>query len=88
MHDLEYLFDKETISNISFLVSEKMPILNQIPDFKEMDEKFATALEKLENSIPEDLSQDLKTVMKLNSKVLDYYFALAYYIGMKHGKIM
>ena len=85
MHDLENLFDKETVENISKLVIDKMPVLNQIADFKQKDKTYADSLENFEDSLSEDLSNEFDNVMKLHYQVLDYYFTLAYFLGVKHG---
>ena len=85
MHDFENLFDKETVSTISNLVENKMHILNQIPDFKEKDENFSNTMENFENSLSEELSDKFDNVIKLHYQVMDYYFTLAYFLGVKHG---
>ncbi len=86
MSDLNNLFDKETITNISKLVEEKMPELNQVSEFKKCDQNFALALESFENYLSEDLSKKFDDLVNLHYKVLDYYFTLAYFLGIKHGK--
>ena len=83
MSNFNDLFDNETISNISYLVENKMSLLNSLPDFKEKDKIFAVALERLESSLTDDLRKQFNEVMRLNLQVESYYFALAYYLGTK-----
>lgn len=85
MSDLSNLFDKETVQNISKLVSDKMHILNQVSEFKQIDKDYALALENFENSLSEELSTNYDNVISLHYEVLDYYFTLAYFLGVKHG---
>lgn len=86
MQDLEKLLDKETVENISKLVLDKMPILNQIKEFKNADQKFAEKLEELENTLSEELNNDLDEVMRLHYNVIDYYLTFAYFLGLKQGE--
>ena len=86
MHNLNQLFDKETVKHISSLIEDKMPMLNQVSEFKEKDEKLANAMENFENSLPEDLSKKFNNMLKLNYQVDEYYFTLAYFLGRQHGE--
>ena len=42
MSNFENLFDEDTIETISGLVESKMPLLNQIPTFKEKDKEITS----------------------------------------------
>ena len=86
MHNLEKLFNKENLSTISDLIEDKMSCLNQIPEFKEKDKKFATAMENFENSLSEDLRKNFDNVIKLSYQLDEYYFTLAYFLGKKSGE--
>lgn len=86
MYDLENLFNEETVEHISNLVEEKMPILKDISAFNKKDENLALKLEQLENSLSEDSKEKLNHLMKLIYQVDEYYFTLAYFLGIKCGK--
>ena len=85
MNDLTNLFDKETVSNISELVQSKMKVLNKTLEFKEKDKHFSEILENFENSLSEDLKEQFDDVIKTHYQILDYYFTLAYFLGVKQG---
>ena len=85
MSNLKDLFDSDTVESISNLVESKMPLLNQIPAFKEKDQNLADKSEKFENSLSEDLKMSFDDVMKLHYQIDSYYFTLAYLIGKQHG---
>ena len=86
MSDFQDFFDRETVSKISELIEDKMPLLNKLPEFKEKDKNFAMAMENFENSLSEDSLKKFNDVMKLNYQIDEYYFTLAYFLGIKHGK--
>lgn len=86
MSDIGNFFDKDTIENISNLVENKMPLLNQISAFKEKDKALADITEEFENSLSEDLKNKFDNVMKLHYQIDSYYFALAYFLGLQHGR--
>ena len=83
MSVLEDFFSKDSVSAISSLVENKMPILNKIPDFKEKDKAFALATEDFENSLSTDLRMKFDALTKLNYQLDEYYLTLAYFIGNK-----
>ena len=79
MEKFEELFDKEMVENISNLVEDKMKILKE-------DKKLSACMEELDNLLPEDLQEKFDEVMRLNYQVEDYYFTLAYLLGIKYGE--
>ena len=88
MEKFEELFDQELIENISNLVEEKMKILKDVDDFREKDRKLSNCMEEFESKLPEELQGKFDDVMRLNYQVEDYYFTLAYLLGMKYGEKM
>ena len=86
MEKFEELFDKEMVENISNLVEDKMKILKEVKDFREKDKKLSACMEELDNLLPEDLQEKFDEVMRLNYQVEDYYFTLAYLLGIKYGE--
>ena len=87
MNDLINLFDKETVENISNMIESKMFILNNVKDFHKKDQLFAVAIEKLENTLSDELSNQLDDIMRLNYQIESYYLTLAYFLGIQHGKL-
>ena len=85
MNDIENLFDEDTVETISNLVENKMPLLNQVPAFKEKDQKLSTLVEELEDVLSEELNNKLDNAIRLQYQLDSYYFTLAYYIGKQHG---
>lgn len=88
MERFEELFDEEMVENISNLVEEKMKILKDVEDFREKDKKLSSYLEELDNLLPEELQEKFDDIMRLNYQVEEYYFTLAYLLGMKYGEKM
>lgn len=86
MGDLSNLFDEDTVESIGNLVEEKMPLLNQVPAFKEKDQSLAIAMEELENTLSTELKNKLDDVMRLQYQIDSYYFTLAYFLGKQHGE--
>ena len=86
MNDLGNLFDGDTVEPISNLIESKMPILNKISIFKEIDKTLADSIEKFENSLSDDFKNKLEDILKLNYQIDSYYYTLAYYLGLQHGK--
>lgn len=86
MQNLEKLFDKETVLAISSMIEDRMPLLNQIQDFKEKDKQYAIAMESFQNSLSEDKSKQFDGVMRLGYKVDEYYLTLAYFLGKQSGE--
>lgn len=85
MNNIGNLFDKETVENISKLVQDKMQILNNVTEFKEKDQSFASALENLEDRLSDELNDQFDDIMRLNYQIESYYFTLAYFLGLQHG---
>ena len=86
MSDIKDLFDEDTVENICNLIESKMPLLNKISDFKEKDKTLADCIENFENSLSDNLKYKLDEIIKLHYQVDSYYFTLAYFIGLQHGK--
>ena len=86
MHDFEELFDKDSMDHIIDIIEDKMSVLKKIPDFNEKEKMLYDNMEIIENSLPEDLEAIYGNIMKLTYQLEDYYFTLAYLIGLKHGK--
>lgn len=85
MENLENVFDKDTVENISNLVETKIDMLKSIPDFKEKDSLFSTIMEELDENLPDDLKDKFDEMVRLNYQIEDYYFTLAFLLGSKYG---
>lgn len=86
MDKFEELFDEEMVENISNLVEDKMRILREVRKFNEIDQKLSNTMEELDSKLSEDLREKFDDVMRLNYQAEDYYFTLAYLLGMKYGE--
>ena len=85
MEKFEELFDKEIVENISNFVEEKMKLLKDVEDFKEKDKKLTISMEELDKFLTDELQEKFDEVMRLNYQVEEYYFTLAFLLGMKYG---
>ena len=86
MQDLEKLFNDESISTISNIVEEKMHLLKNISNFNDKEKSLAMNLEIFEKDLSTELKEKFDTVMKLTYQIEEYYFTLAYFMGMQSGK--
>ncbi len=82
---MEELLNRSAVSRISELVEKDMHLLNKISAFKEMDEKYFNTIEDFENNLSETARQKFNAIIKLEYKINDYYFALAFILGAKAG---
>lgn len=85
MERFEGTFDNETVEHISNLVESKMHILREIEEFKKIDKKLSIFMEELENALPENLKDKFDEIIKLTYQTEEYYFTLAYSLGIKYG---
>ena len=86
MLDFKNLFDKESMEHINDIIESKMFILKNIPDFNEKEKDLYDRMDRLEQSLSSDLEKDFGNIMRLTYQLEDYYFVLAYLLGIKHGK--
>ena len=86
MHDFKELFDKDSMEHINEIIESKMFILKNIPDFNEKEKSLYNYMDEFDQSLPEDLEKVFGNVMRLTYQLEDYYFVLAYLLGVKHGK--
>ena len=86
MLDFKELFDKDSIEHINEIIESKMFILKNIPDFNEKEKSLYSYMDEFDQSLPEDLEKVFGNVMRLTYQLEDYYFVLAYLLGVKHGK--
>ena len=83
MDNVEKIFDKDTVEDISRFVEDKMNILQDVKDFKQKDESLSIASEEFESLLSDELKSKFKSIMKLAYQLDEYYFTLAYFLGAK-----
>ena len=86
MIDFENIFDEDTVESISNLVESKMPLLNNVSEFKKKDETLANSIEQLENVLSMEQNAKLNDVIRLHYQTDSYYFTLAYFLGKHHAE--
>lgn len=80
------IFKKEDYSFICELIESKLPKLKENSDFKLKYERLSDVIEELEKSL-EGRQKDLfNEIIELFYKTEEYYFILAYSLGLKYGK--
>lgn len=79
------IFNKDYIF-ISDLVEKKLPILKQNIDFNNYYIKLSDSIEELEKKLPDEQKEKLNEIIQLFYKTEEYYFALAYSLGVKYGE--
>lgn len=70
---------------ISELIEEKMPLLRKNKDFNQMYVRLSDAIDELEDVLPENQKKLFGEIIQLFFKTEEYYFALAYSLGVKYG---
>lgn len=78
--------DKDTISNISEIVENKMYILKKDKNFNQLDNQLLLNIDSFEKLIPKELKYRFDEIMRLIYQTEDYYFWLAYSLGIKYRK--
>jgi len=70
---------------ISELIEEKIPLLRKNEEFNEHYVRLSDAIDELENELPEKQKELFNEIVQLFFKTEEYYFALAYSLGIKYG---
>ncbi len=86
MEGLEELLDLKTVKHISNFVEEEMDALKSVEDFKLKEKKLSILTEEIENALPEELKEKFDDMTRLTYQVEEYYFSLAYLLGIRDGK--
>ena len=71
---------------ISNLINEKMFILRECKEFDEQYLKLYNVMEELEDTLEDKQKEKFNEIIRLFYGIEEYYFALAYSIGVKYGK--
>lgn len=82
------------MSNIKFenreyiaeLVQEKIAELKNNKDFEEKYEELSKKIDELENELNNEDKEKFLDIIKLTFSVEEYYFTLAYSLGVKYGE--
>jgi len=70
---------------ISELIEEKIPLLRKNEEFNVHYVRLSDAIDELENELPEKQKELFNEIVQLFFKTEEYYFALAYSLGIKYG---
>lgn len=84
MKNIDEFFNQETMDKINEIVSENMPVLNELQDFKNKDELLSNTTDNFKNLLSEKQSTEFDNIMKLSYTLNQYYFTLAYLLGSKN----
>lgn len=84
----EDLFDNDTIELINEFVEKKIPFLNNCQDFKSKKEELSNLMDDLELNLEKEQKEKFDKFINLNFQLEQYYFALAYSLGIKYGKTL
>ena len=83
MENVEEIFDKKTVEDISTFVEKKMELLQDVKEFKQRDQKLLTLCDDFESSLSDELKEKYKDIMKLNFQIDRYYLTLSFFLGAK-----
>ena len=72
MNNVEEIFVKEKVEIVSQSVKEKMDILRQVKDFKQIDDELLKTIDEFEQNLTDEMRE---------YQLEDYYFMLAYLMG-------
>ncbi len=78
--------ENENYKYISEFVETKLPILRENKQFETAYLDLSSIMEELEDKLTEEQKQQFREMVKLIYKTEEYYFALAYSLGVKYGE--
>lgn len=79
------IFENENYKFISDFVETKIPILRENAKFENDYMKLSETMESLETELLDIQKEKFNEIIKLMYKNEEYYFALAYSLGVKYG---
>ena len=86
MENKKEIFATGNYKYISKLVEEKIPVLKKNSDFKQKYTKLADLIDEMAKNLPSDYKKQFDEIIKLTYSVEEFYFALAYSLGIKYGE--
>lgn len=80
------IFDTDNFNYISDYIEKKIPMLKENKDFNQSYTKLFDSIEKLNQTLLPEQKKNLDEIIQLFYKTEQYYFALAYSLGVKYGE--
>lgn len=79
-------FENGDYKFVTNLINEKMDILKKYKNFNEQYTKLYDTIDELEVILNDSQKEKFNEIMQLFYNTEEYYFALAYSLGVKYGK--
>lgn len=86
MEDKINVFENENYKFISEFVETKIPILRTNSNFEKQYIQVSKLMEEIENELTDMQKGKFNEMIELIYKTEEYYFALAYSLGVKYGE--
>lgn len=86
MHSKINVFENENYKYISEFVEAKIPILRTNSNFEKQYIQVSKLMEEIEEELSDIQKKKFDEMIKLIYKTEEYYFALAYSLGVKYGE--
>ena len=80
------IFQGENYKKVSELVEKNMGVLRQNQTFNHKYLRLTQAIDETEKILNEEQKQKLNEIITLFYETEEYYFALAYSLGIKYGQ--
>ena len=78
-------FENEDYKFVTNMINEKIDILKQNKNFKEKYTRLYDLIDELDEALSDEQKKNFNEMMDLIYSTEEYYFALAYSLGVKYG---
>lgn len=85
MNDKMDFFENGDYRLITNLINDKMEKLKEYKDFNEKYTKLYDSIDEMDEILEDSQKYKFNEIMKLIYETEEYYFALAYLLGVKYG---
>lgn len=79
------IFNSDDYKFISNLIEKKLPLLKENEDFYKKYVRLSDAMDELEATLSATQKEQFNEIVQLFYETEEYYFALAYSLGLKYG---
>ena len=79
------IFNSDDYKFISNLIEKKLPLLKENEDFNRKYVRLSDAMDELEATLSATQKEQFNEIVQLFYETEEYYFALAYSLGLKYG---
>lgn len=79
------IFNSDDYKFISNLIEKKLPLLKGNEDFNRKYVRLSDAMDELEVTLSATQKEQFNEIVQLFYETEEYYFALAYSLGLKYG---